>query len=91
MCITLHAQVNQESIEILHAIKAIEKLDIACARAQHAQWLSAVRPHFSVAGTEVGTGCGMRLDGAQHPLLLEMALPALPEPPSVRPCQSLSG
>ena len=53
-------------------------LDLVAARARHAAWLSARRPAFTAPG-QTGSVC---LPGALHPLLLEAALPSLPEPPS---------
>ena len=70
---------------LLDATEALAKLDLAAARAEHADWLSAKAPRlFQVDvrdGNEAaapGDAPGVRLPGMQHPLLLQPRLFALP-------------
>lgn len=56
-------------------------LDIATARARHAAWLGAVRPRLLRPPEADDCGC-VRVRSMRHPLLLQRALPPLPEPPA---------
>lgn len=56
---------------------AILELDVINARAQHGKWLSGMRPRF-LTGESSTTGC-VHLPGARHPLLMQRALPPLPD------------
>ncbi|KAK9844214.1 hypothetical protein WJX81_008230 [Elliptochloris bilobata] len=62
-------------------LDAVTALDIATARAKHAAWLGAVRPRLLRPGEAEARGC-VRVRGMRHPLLLQRALPPLPEPPA---------
>ncbi len=77
----LTGAVAAESTSLNALLRAAAQLDVAAARAGHARWVRGARPAFVV----VKGGEGMlHVPGAFHPLLLEPALPPLPEPPSVR-------
>ena len=63
---------------------ALAALDLAAARAAHAAWCGGVRLVL-LSRTEAAERGGARIDGLLHPLLLEAALPPLPDPPGVVP------
>ena len=73
---------------LLRATQALADLDLAAARAEHADWLSAKAPRLfrvdnetsgnDAAGNEARDSAALRLPGMQHPLLLQPRLPALP-------------
>ena len=73
---------------LLRATQALADLDLAAARAEHADWLSAKAPRLfrvgnetsgnAAAGNEARDSAALRLPGMQHPLLLQPRLPALP-------------
>jgi hypothetical protein len=65
--------------ELLDAVTA---LDIVAARANHAAWLGAVRPAF-LPSSSGSSSSPVYMPGARHPLLMQVALPPLPRPPSV--------
>ena len=60
-------------------IEALTALDIAMARGRYADWMSGSHPHFVKPGARE-FGC-MTVHAAQHPLLLQRALPPLPAIP----------
>ena len=62
---------------------AAAELDIASARARHAQWLHATQPRFlsTEDSSSDGQGC-MTIHQARHPLLLGPCLDPLPRAPS---------
>ena len=61
---------------------SIVSLDIASARAGHADWLKGVRPSF-LSKEQVLDGLRVSLSKARHPILMEGALVPLQAPPSV--------
>lgn len=69
---------------IRRLLRAIENLDLACARARHAAWLHGIEPrlinidnmHTIQQGEDI-----VHLEGVLHPLLLERALSKPPSPP----------
>jgi hypothetical protein len=65
---------------LLNATEALAELDLAAARAEHAEWLSAKPPRLFLVDDEIGTKSAdaVRLPGMQHPLLLQPRLPSLP-------------
>ena len=73
---------------LLRATQALADLDLAAARAEHADRLSAKAPRLfrvdnetsgnDAAGNEARDSAALRLPGMQHPLLLQPRLPALP-------------
>ena len=80
----LSAAVGAEAPAIRASLAALEALDHAGARAAHAAWCGGVRPRL-LAREEAATGGAARIAGLLHPLLLERALPQLPDPPGLSP------
>lgn len=72
ICVWLEA-CDRERAFPLQVMKAVVELDIITARAQHAAWIGGVAPAFDDSR--------VHLPGARHPLLLQPALPPLPETP----------
>jgi len=80
----LSAEIGGEAPALRASLGALEALDLAAARAAHATWCSGVQP--TLLSREEAATCGpARIGGLLHPLLLERALPALPDPPGVSP------
>ncbi|KFK40977.1 hypothetical protein AALP_AA2G069300 [Arabis alpina] len=77
----LTSQVSEAQRAILHLLDRILQLDIAFARASHAQWMNGVYPNVTSEHTvtrELGeedlTSLVVDIDSAQHPLLLGSVL-----------------
>ena len=82
-CSRMHRQSGHTCLSprCAQVLEAVTALDIATARARHAAWLGAMRPRLLRAHDADARGC-VRVRAMRHPLLLQRALPPLPEPPA---------
>jgi DNA mismatch repair protein MutS2 len=69
----LTSEVVMAQREILHLLDRILELDIAFARASHANWINGVYPNVTSEHTKT-PGLAVDIDSAQHPLLLGSVL-----------------
>ncbi len=77
-------QLSERAQQVCEIMDAVVALDIVAARAQHALWLQASRPGFvGAAGSPALQGLSaLHTPLAQHPVLMQPALPPLPTAPS---------
>ncbi|KAL6562134.1 hypothetical protein OROGR_003141 [Orobanche gracilis] len=71
----LSAEVAEFSSQIRYLLDRVLEVDLACARAGHAQWMKGVCPNFSTGnGNYERNSLSVDVNGMQHPLLLESSL-----------------
>ncbi|PIN19736.1 hypothetical protein CDL12_07584 [Handroanthus impetiginosus] len=85
----LSAEVAESSRQIKYLSDRVLEVDLAFARAAHAQWVNGVRPKFSSVNYEgpEHNSLSVGIERMQHPLLLE---PALRKPFSLSASRSSS-
>ena len=73
--------VSSSSDKLFQSLEAASSLDIAKARALHGVWCGGIKPSLLPPCITPGASA-LHIPNALHPLLLELSLPPLPDPPS---------
>ncbi|XP_057764508.1 uncharacterized protein LOC130985523 isoform X2 [Salvia miltiorrhiza] len=72
----LSSEISESSGKIRYLLDRVLEVDLAFARAAHAQWMNGVCPNFSAVGCENSEHNSLSVDvsSIRHPLLLESTL-----------------
>ncbi|KAL1537873.1 endonuclease MutS2-like isoform X1 [Salvia divinorum] len=72
----LSSEISEASVQIKYLLDRVLEVDLAFARAAHAQWMNGVCPNFSAVGCQNSEHNSSLVDvsSIRHPLLLESSL-----------------
>ncbi|KAL3377279.1 hypothetical protein AABB24_003605 [Solanum stoloniferum] len=72
----LTSEIAESNMKIKHLLDKILEIDLAFARAAHAQWMGAACPALSPRNCNISQSehLSINVEGIQHPLLLESSL-----------------
>ncbi|XP_042026945.1 endonuclease MutS2-like isoform X2 [Salvia splendens] len=72
----LSSEISEASVQIKYLLDKVLEVDLAFARAAHAQWMNGVCPNFSAVGCQNSEHNSLlvNVSSIRHPLLLESSL-----------------